>query len=129
MTWSPQQTRRFARQYKKLHDNTAQDVDSAVEDVTRDPHIGEMPLGQAISRIYTADVFMHTWDLARATGQDEQLDPERCARLYDGMLPMDEILRSSGQYGPRVHVPDDADAVTRLVGFIGRDPRWTARVS
>lgn len=41
MTWSPQQTRRFARQYKKLHDNTAKDVDSAVEDVTRDPHIGQ----------------------------------------------------------------------------------------
>lgn len=93
------------------------------------PHLGEMPLGLAISRIYTADVFMHTWDLARATGQDEQLDPERCARMYDGMLPMDEILRSSGQYGPRVHVPDDADALTRLVGFIGRDPNWTARVS
>ena len=28
------------------------------------------------SRFYTADVFMHTWDLARATGQDETLDPD-----------------------------------------------------
>ena len=34
-----------------------------------------MPLGQAIDMIYTGDVFMHTWDLARATGQDETLDP------------------------------------------------------
>ena len=32
-----------------------------------------------VSRFCTADVFMHTWDLARATGQDETLDPERCA--------------------------------------------------
>lgn len=93
------------------------------------PHIGEMPLEQAISRIYTADVFMHTWDLARATGQAELLDPERCAQMYDGMLPMDEILRSSGQFGPRVQVRDDADAQTRLVGFIGRDPEWTAGVN
>ena len=45
MTWSPQQTRRFARQYKKLHNNTAKDVDSAVEDVTGDPHIGECKKG------------------------------------------------------------------------------------
>jgi hypothetical protein len=29
-------------------------------------HIGEMPLDQAIDRFYTSDVFMHTWDLARA---------------------------------------------------------------
>ena len=45
MTWSPQQTRRFARQYKKLHDNTAQDVDAAVEDVARNPQIGERKKG------------------------------------------------------------------------------------
>lgn len=95
----------------------------------KNPHIGEMPLEQAISRIYTADVFMHTWDLARATGQDDRLDPERCAQMYDGMRPMDEILRSSGQFGPRVPVPDDADAQTKLLGFIGRNPAWTARAS
>jgi len=45
MTWSAQQTRRFARQYKKLHNNTAADVDSAVEDVTRTPEIGERKKG------------------------------------------------------------------------------------
>ena len=45
MTWSPQQTRRFARQYKKLHDNTANDVDLAVEDVTGNPQIGERKKG------------------------------------------------------------------------------------
>jgi uncharacterized protein (TIGR03086 family) len=92
--------------------------------VLTNPHIGEMPLETAISRIYTADVFMHTWDLARATGQDERLDAERCQQMYDGMQPMDEMLRASGQYGPRVPVPDDADAQTKLLGFIGRDPAW-----
>ncbi len=96
--------------------------------VLSNPHIGEVPLPDAIDRFYTADVFMHNWDLARATGQDETLDPEMCLRLYEGMLPMDEILRSSGQYGPRVPVPDDADPQTRLLGFIGRDPWWTAPV-
>ena len=37
---------------------------------------------------------------------------------------MEEVLRSSGQFGVRVPVPDDADAQTRLLGFIGRDPDW-----
>jgi len=86
------------------------------------PHIGTMSLAQAIDMIYTPDVFMHRWDLARATGQDETLDPERCARMLEGMLPMDEVLRQSGQYGPRVEVPDHADVQTKLLAFIGRTP-------
>ena len=40
MTWSVLQTRRFSRQYKKLHDNTAADVDSAVDKVRQNPEIG-----------------------------------------------------------------------------------------
>ncbi|MDP3891942.1 TIGR03086 family metal-binding protein [Nocardioides sp.] len=88
------------------------------------PHIGELPLDQAVDRFYTPDVFMHTWDLARATGQDDRLDPAYCAELLAGMEPMDELLRASGQYGPRVEVDPDAPVQDRLVGFIGRDPAW-----
>ena len=90
------------------------------------PHIGTMPLENAIDQIYTPDVFMHTWDLARATGQDDRLDPDFCAQLLGGMEQMEEVLRSSGQFGVRVEVPDGADAQTRLLGFIGRDPFWSA---
>jgi uncharacterized protein (TIGR03086 family) len=90
--------------------------------VLQNPHIGALPLGPAVSQFYTSDVFMHTWDLARATGQDETLDPDLCAALLEGMEPMEELLRSSGQYGPRVPVPDDADVQTRMLAFIGRDP-------
>ena len=72
--------------------------------------------------IYTSDVFLHQWDLARATGQDETLDGTKCAVMLEGMLPMDEVLRQSGQYGPRVQVPDDADVQTKLLAFIGRNP-------
>jgi uncharacterized protein (TIGR03086 family) len=85
-------------------------------------HVGEVPVDQAIDRFYTTDVFMHTWDLARATGQDERLDPDVCAVLLAGMEPFEDMIRASGQYGPRVPTPDDADAQTRLLGFIGRDP-------
>ena len=90
------------------------------------PHIGTFPVDRAIDQFYTPDVFMHTWDLARATGQDDRLNPLFCASLLAGMEPMEDVIRSSGQYGPRVPVPGDADAQTRLLGFIGRDPYWTA---
>jgi uncharacterized protein (TIGR03086 family) len=86
------------------------------------PHIGTLPLAGAIDQFYTSDVFMHTWDLARATGQDERLDPDFCAQLLAGMEGMEAVIRSSGQYGPRVEVPADADVQTRMLGFIGRHP-------
>jgi len=88
------------------------------------PHIGELPLADAIDRFYTTDVFMHTWDLARAGGHPVALDEGECAALLEGMAPMDDLLRSSGHYGPRVPVPESASAMDRLVGFIGRDPAW-----
>jgi uncharacterized protein (TIGR03086 family) len=91
------------------------------------PHVGDVPLDEAIDRFYTGDVFLHSWDLARATGQDATLDPDRCATMLAGMEPLDEMLRQSGEYGPRVDVPDGSDVQTRLVAFIGRDPAWSGR--
>ena len=93
--------------------------------VFSNPHTGDLPLDQAVDRFYTADVFMHTWDLARATGQDDTLDADLCAELLAGMEPIDDLLRSSGQYGPRVPVdPTRRTAQDRMLGFIGRDPAW-----
>jgi uncharacterized protein (TIGR03086 family) len=106
----------------------SQGVQALLEDpatpgrVLRDRHLGELPVDQAVSRFYVPDVFLHTWDLARATGQDERLDPDRCAAVLEAMLPLDDVLRRSGQFGPRVTVPEDADAQTRLLAFIGRSP-------
>ena len=108
-----------------VHNDAVQallDDDATEGKVLTNRHIGEVPLDQAIDRFYTSDVFMHTWDLARATGQDETLDAAKCAELLAGMLPLDEVLRASGQYGPRVEVPDDADVQTQLLAFIGRTP-------
>lgn len=87
---------------------------------------GSHRLADAIDRFYTADVFMHTWDLAAAAGSRPDLDPEFATQLLDGMTGIEDLLRSSGQYGPAIPVPDGADPVTRLIGFIGRDPAWRA---
>ncbi len=105
---------------------------AAVQQVLDDPatddriysskFMGDMPLARAIDQFYTADVFMHTWDLARATGQDDTLDEQRCKAMFEGMQPMDELLRSSGQFGPRIDVPESASYQDKLIGFIGRQP-------
>ena len=101
------------------------DDPDAAATVFDNPHTGQLALPLALDRFYTSDVFLHTWDLAVATGQDASLDEAFCAELFEGMRPMDAVLRSSGQYGPAVAVPGDAPAQDRLLGFIGRDPTWT----
>ena len=45
MSYSLKQTRRFARAYKKLHDNIAADVDEATDVVAADPTVGERKKG------------------------------------------------------------------------------------
>ena len=45
MSYRLKQTRRFARAYKKLHDNVAADVDAAAELVASDPTVGERKKG------------------------------------------------------------------------------------
>ena len=87
---------------------------------------GQMTLAEVVDRFYTNDVVMHTWDLARATGQDDRLPRAFCEQSFAGMEPMADVLSSSGQFGPRVPVPDDADVQDRLIGLIGRDPSWRA---
>ncbi|MAU82475.1 MAG: TIGR03086 family protein [Gordonia sp.] len=96
----------------------------SAEDTFTHPMAGEHRLADAVDRFYTADVYMHTWDLAAAAGRGAGLDPDFAQSLLDGMSGIEDLLRSSGQYGPAVPVAADADAVTRLIGFIGRDPAW-----
>lgn len=96
------------------------DPDAAAREY--DLPMGTMTLEAAVAMICTNDVLVHTWDLARATGLDETLDPDEVHGLLAEMEPMDEMLRTSGHYGPRVPVPDDADEQTKLIAFTGRRP-------
>ena len=96
------------------------DPASATDELDLPP--GRMSRAAAIDMICTNDVLIHTWDLARATGLDERLLPHEVEGMLAGILPMDDALRSSGHYGPKVEVAPDADPQTRLIAFLGRRP-------
>jgi uncharacterized protein (TIGR03086 family) len=88
----------------------------------RETRMGRSSFAATVDTICTGDVLIHTWDLARATGLDEGLDPVEVHGMLVGVEPMDEVLRSSGHYGPRVDVAEGADEQTRLLAFLGRHP-------
>nr|WP_255182662.1 TIGR03086 family metal-binding protein [Rhodococcus sp. WWJCD1] len=99
-------------------------LDDPSDRVLSNPHTGDMPVDEAIAMFYTADIWMHSWDLAKALGLEHDLGQGRCAAALDAMRPMEQMLRDSGQYGPSVPVGDDASPQDKLMAFIGRDPAW-----
>jgi uncharacterized protein (TIGR03086 family) len=68
------------------------------------------------------DLAVHGWDLARAVGGDERIDPDLVTFLWDTWKPREEMLRASGVFGEPVAVADDADQQTRLLALLGRRP-------
>jgi uncharacterized protein (TIGR03086 family) len=81
---------------------------------------GPMPIEQMVGRFICTDVLVHTWDLARATGQDEKLQTEAVEAAYSGLKPLDAMLRSPGIMGPKIEPSPGADSQTQLLNFLGR---------
>lgn len=97
-------------------------AEAATEIETGPP--GRMPIARAIDMFVTGDVIFHTWDLARSIDLDVDLDEVTLAEQLAGMEPMEQAIRASEHFGPRVEVPADAPVVDRALAFTGRDPSW-----
>ncbi|OXM53607.1 TIGR03086 family metal-binding protein [Amycolatopsis alba] len=109
-----------------------------VEGVLDDPELaatehetpaGKMTAEQHIDQVVSADMVVHGWDLARATGQDDTIDPEEVTRMWPGAQAIPDQMRIPGAFGPgivvfgpEVKVPEDAPLQDRLLGLMGRDP-------
>lgn len=83
---------------------------------------GTMP-GSAFMGLATTDTFTHAWDLAKATGQSTDLDPELAEELLVGArMFIQESFRGDEPmpFGPEQQAPDGAPAADRLAAFLGR---------
>ncbi|QBI54358.1 TIGR03086 family metal-binding protein [Streptomonospora litoralis] len=80
--------------------------------------------GREALTAYTHEFTVHSWDLAHATnrrtGLDEALAADALA--WFARFEPSEARGEQGPFGAAVPVPDDADAYTRLAGFVGRHP-------
>lgn len=125
-----------------LGDVDAQDVDpggdlvtdfrqasAAVREALADPDkasttvggmFGEQPFESLVGRLLCADTLVHTWDLSRATGQDEHLDPAAVAACRSFLEPIDEAIRRPGGFAPKITPAEGADEQTAFLNFCGR---------
>lgn len=74
-----------------------------------------------------ADFAVHGWDVAKATGQPSELDPDVGQFALDwgreNLKPEFRGEEGSGKsFGLEVEVPEEALLYDRLAGFFGRDP-------
>ena len=82
---------------------------------------GPLPAGVALG-INVLDVYVHGWDVARATGQDPQLDDDLSAStlaIAEAIVPADG---RGDNFAPVVEVSDTAPVAERLLGYTGRNP-------
>lgn len=88
------------------------------------PRAGEMN-GERLLGLRTGDYLLHSWDLARASGaEDETLPPHLVEVVYAGLAPMAAMLAQSGAFGsgPSGTLPEDAPLQQRLLDLSGRRP-------
>ncbi|MFB7945381.1 TIGR03086 family metal-binding protein [Kitasatospora phosalacinea] len=74
------------------------------------------------AREMTVDAVVHAWDLAQGTGADPTVDPAAAEFALAELAPQADALAASGLFADPVPVPAGADAATRLLGLVGRDP-------
>lgn len=100
----------------------------AVQRVLEDPAT-PADVAEFIDQALSFDLAQHWWDLAKATGQDATMDPDEVDVLWTTLSSMPpswwKWQVEHGYYAPAVPVPEDAPLQDRVLGLIGRDPRWT----
>ncbi|HEY5173363.1 MAG TPA: TIGR03086 family metal-binding protein [Acidimicrobiia bacterium] len=108
-------------------DGIAQAVDAfgrpgALEKMVTLP-FGTLP-GAVYLGIATTDAFTHGWDLARATGQSTNLDPELAARLLERsrafIQPAFRGDDGKSPFGAEQPAPTNATNADALAAFLGR---------
>ncbi len=89
--------------------------------VERTVHLsfGDTPGGEYAMQL-AADLLVHGWDLARATGGDEKLDPELVAAVAAWFEANESHYRRAGAIAARPPVPPGADQQTVLLAAFGR---------
>ena len=84
---------------------------------------GRTNISATVDRFLGFDLVVHGWDLARATGQDEHIDPPEVERIWAHARKLGDNIRQPGVCAPAVEIGDDASEQDRLLAYLGRDPR------
>jgi uncharacterized protein (TIGR03086 family) len=107
--------------WSAVRDQMQDDLDDPVRRQEEyDGMLGRSSFGASVDGFVCFDLVVHGWDLARATGQDETIEPrdvERITAMVDAMQP---TMLANGVIAEPVDPPPGASAQDRLLCSLGR---------
>lgn len=80
--------------------------------------------GEVAGLVVANELVLHGWDLARATGQLYEADPDALRASVEMLSQSLDPGQRDEIFGPVVEVPQDAPLLDRAVGLGGRRPDW-----
>lgn len=83
---------------------------------------GPTPAEQYVTEMII-DLTIHSWDLGKALGVDNQLPDDLVAFTHRIVDDVKEMLAGSGMFASPVEIGDDASPQDKLIALTGRDPR------
>lgn len=112
---------------KQAWDESSAEAVAAVHEPGAMQRTVHLSFGDVVGSEYAmqlfADHLIHAWDLARAIGGDERLDPRLVTACAEWFSSVEEAYRGAGVIGPAPPLPVDADPQTNLLARFGRDAR------
>jgi uncharacterized protein (TIGR03086 family) len=105
------------------------EASGAMQDALNDPErgtrvirglLGRQPFELLVGQLICPDTLVHTWELSRAIGQDESLDPAAMRASTAILSPIDEAVRRPGGFADKIASPADADEQTKFLHFVGQ---------
>jgi len=107
--------------WSAARDATQRTLDDPVAATTEyQGYFGPTTFEATMGRFGCFDLLIHGWDLARAAGLDDRLDPDEVRRTFAFAEGLGDSIRSASVCGPPIEPAPDADEQTKLLNFLGR---------
>jgi uncharacterized protein (TIGR03086 family) len=78
-----------------------------------------------IAALNLAEMVLHGWDLAAATGQRYEVDAAAAAAALQAVEANADLFREYKGFADPVEVPPAASVLDQVLALSGRDPAWT----
>jgi uncharacterized protein (TIGR03086 family) len=77
-----------------------------------------------VAALNLAEMVLHGWDLAVATGQTYEVSDRAAAAALKAVAANADMFRQYDGFADPVSVTTDASALDQVLGMSGRDPGW-----
>jgi uncharacterized protein (TIGR03086 family) len=107
--------------WEAVRDQMQHDLDDPAKvDEEYEGRFGRSTFGKAVDGFVCFDLVVHGWDLARATGQDDAIDPRDVETIQSMVDAMGDTMRTNGVIKDPVEPAPDASDQDRLLAALGR---------